>query len=320
MTAVGSTGGARPVLLFACQGVDTAAWLAALRRELPEAEVRVWPDGGDLAEVTLAVVWRCPAGVLGRLPKLQGIFSLGAGVEAILADPQLPPNVPLVRLVDPGLAIGMNEFVTMRVLHYHRDMERYAAEQRRHSWAPRMPPLPQDRRVGILGVGALGGLCARTLAGFGFDVASWSRGPRAIEGVRNYCGRGELSAFLRRTEILVCLLPLTADTDSIINRHTLAELPRGAFLINVARGRHVVDADLIEALDSGQLAAATLDVFREEPLPPPHPFWSHPKITVVPHISAETQVATASRTVAANVRLLLGGRPVPGTVDRARGY
>jgi glyoxylate/hydroxypyruvate reductase A len=311
---------ARPVVLIACQGVDTDAWLAALGRELPEAEVRVWPEAGDLAEITLAVVWRCPAGVLGRLPNLRGIFSLGAGVEAVLADPQLPASVPLVRLVDPGLATGMNEFVTMRVLHYHRDMDGYAADQRSHTWAPRAPPLPQDRRVGILGAGALGGLCARTLAGFGFDVASWSRSPRVIDGVRNYCGRDQLSDFLRRTEILVCLLPLTADTDGIINRRTLAELPRGAFLINVARGRHVVDEDLIEALDSGRLAAATLDVFREEPLPPQHPFWSHPKITVVPHISAVTQVATASRTVATNVRLLLAGCSVPDTVDRSRGY
>jgi glyoxylate/hydroxypyruvate reductase A len=183
-----------------------------------------------------------------------------------------------------------------------------------------VPPLPQERKVGILGAGALGGLCARTLVGLGFDVASWSRGPRPIEGAHNYHGRAQLDEFLRRTEILVCLLPLTADTDSIINRRTLAALPRGAFLINVARGRHVVDADLIEALDSGQLAHATLDVFREEPLPSQHPFWSHPKVAVLPHVSAMTHVTTASRTVAANVRLLLAGRPVPDTVDRLRGY
>jgi len=310
----------RPVMLYACTGVDTEAWVAALRRELPEVELRVWPEAGDLADITLAFVWKCPAGLLGRLPNLGAIFSLGAGVESILADPGLPPDVPLVRMVDPGLAAGMNEFVLMRVLHYHRDMEHYAADQRTRTWSPRVPPLPQDRRVGLLGVGALGGLCARTLVALQFDVAAWSRSGRAIDGVRSYAGRGELAEFLRRTDILVCLLPLTADTDGLINRQTLAQLPRGAFLINVARGRHVVDADLIEALDSGQLEGATLDVFREEPLPAQHPFWSHPKITVVPHIAAVTQVRSAAATVAGNVRSLLAGRPIRDVVDRSKGY
>jgi glyoxylate/hydroxypyruvate reductase A len=310
----------RPVLLYACEGVETEAWLAALRRELSEFEVRVWPDAGELADITLAFVWKHPAGMLGQLPNLRGIFSLGAGVESILADPELPADVPLIRMVDPSLAAGMNEFVLMRVLHYHRDMDRYAVEQRRHAWAPAVPPLPQDRRVGLLGLGALGGLCARSLAALNFDVAAWSRSEHAIEGVRCYFGLRQLTEFLRRTEILVCLLPLTADTDSLLDRRRLAELPRGAFLINVARGPHVIDADLIDALDSGQLAGATLDVFRHEPLPPQHPFWSHPKITVVPHIAAVTQVRTAAVTLAANVRLLLSGRPVPDVVDRTKGY
>jgi glyoxylate/hydroxypyruvate reductase len=310
----------RPVMLFACSEVDTQEWLDALRRELPDVEVRVWPDAGDLMEVTLVVVWKHPAGMLRSLPNLHGIFSIGAGVDSILADADLPCNVPIVRMVDPGLAASMKEFVLMRVLHYHRDMDRYARDQSARAWNPRMPRLAKHRRVGLMGIGVLGSVCARSLAELQFDVAAWSRRARAIDGARSYSGAGQLSEFLRRTDILVCMLPLTAATDGILNRATFGELPRGAFLINVARGQHVVEADLIEALDSGHLEGATLDVFGEEPLPPHHPYWSHPRITVVPHIAALTQVATAAATLASNVRSFIAGRPIRDVVDRSKGY
>lgn len=310
----------RPVLLYACAGVDTAAWLEALRCELPQVELRVWPDAGNLADIQFAFVWRYPPGMLARLPKLRAIFSLGAGVESILRDPELPREVPLVRMVDPALAIGMNEFVLMCVLHYHRQMDVHAENQRQRTWSRLVPPLPQDRRVGILGLGELGGLCAGTLVKHGFDVAGWSRTARAIEGVHTFAGVEQLPEFLRRTEILVCLLPLTPSTENIINNANLAHLPRGAYFINVARGQHVVDADLIAALDSGQLAAATLDVFREEPLPAEHPFWVHRRITVAPHIAAITQVKTAARTLAANLNRCLAGDAPANVVDRRRGY
>jgi glyoxylate/hydroxypyruvate reductase len=310
----------RPVLLYACSGVDTAAWLSALGRELPDVEVRVWPDAGNLDDVHYAFVWRYPPGLLARLPRLRAIFSLGAGVESILRDPQLPQDVPLVRMVDPALAIGMNEFVLMCVLNYHRQMDLHAENQRQRLWLRRVPPLPQDRRVGILGLGELGGLCASTLLRLGFDVAGWSRTAHTISGVTTFAGVDQLPQFLQRTEILVCLLPLTASTENIINRDTLAQLPRGAHFINVARGQHVVDADLLAALDSGQLAGATLDVFRDEPLPAQHPFWAHPRIMVVPHIAAITQVKTAARTLAANVRRCQAGEPLANVVDRSRGY
>ncbi len=310
----------RPVLLYACAGVDTAAWLEALRRELPQVELRVWPEAGNLADIQFAFVWRYPPGLLARLPNLRAIFSLGGGVESILRDPELPREVPLVRMVDPALAIGMNEFVLMCVLHYHRQMDAHAENQRQRNWTRLVPPLPQDRRVGILGLGELGGLCAGTLVKLGFDVAGWSRSARTIEGVRSFAGVEQLPEFLRRTEILVCLLPLTPSTENIINSATLAHLPRGAYFINVARGQHVVDADLLAALDSGQLAAATLDVFREEPLPGQHPFWVHPRITVVPHIAAITQVKTAARTLAANLNRCLAGAAPVNVVDRRRGY
>lgn len=308
------------VLLYACYGVDSEAWLTALRNELPEIEIRESLDQGPPGEVDFAFVWKYPPGLLRRLPNLRAIFTLGAGVESILADPDLPKDVPLVRMVDPGLAIGMNEFVLMRVLHYHRDMPEHERSQRAHQWVRRVPPLPQDRRVGILGLGKLGALCARTLANLGFDVAGWSRTHKSLDGIATFSGAEQLPALLKRSEILVCLLPLTSDTDGIINRSTLAQLPRGAFVINVARGQHVVDTDLIEALDSGQIAGATLDAFRVEPLPAEHPFWAHPRITVLPHVAAITQVKTAARTLATNIRSILAGKPANHIVDLTRGY
>jgi glyoxylate/hydroxypyruvate reductase A len=312
--------GRRPVLLYACNGVDHAAWLEALRRAMPDVEIRVWPDAGEAGEIDYAFVWKYPPGLLAGLPALKGVFSLGAGVESIVADATIPPHVPIVRMVDPGLGAGMNEFVLMRVLHYHRQMPLHEANQRAHRWERLVPPLAEDRRVGLLGLGELGGRCARTLASLGFDVAGWSRSPRRIEGVRAYAGSGELDAFLERTEILVCLLPLTPDTEGLIDARTLARLPRGACLINVARGQHVVDADLLAALDSGHVAGATLDTFRVEPLPAEDPYWSHPRVTVVPHVAAITQVKSAARTLAASVAALARGELPAHTVDRSRGY
>lgn len=310
----------RPVLLYACTGVDTDAWLAALRESMPDVEIRVWPDVGDAHAIDFAFVWKYPPDLLASLPALKGVFSLGAGVESILADRTIPAHVPIVRMVDPGLAAGMNEFVLMRVLHYHRQMPQHEANQRQQRWERLVPPLAADRAVGILGLGELGSRCARTLAGLGFDVAGWSRGKRTLEGVRVFSGWEELPSFLARTEILVCLLPLTGETENLINRETLALLPRGACLINVARGQHVVDADLLAALDSGQLAGATLDTFREEPLPSGHPFWTNAGITVVPHVAAITQVRSAARTLAANVAALRRGEALAHAVDRTRGY
>ena len=310
----------RPVMVFACWGVDSAAWLLAIRSNLPEVEVREWPDIGDPADVDLAFVWKYPPGLLGSFPNLRAVFALGAGVESILRDSTYPTGVPLVRMVDPGLAIGMNEFVLMCVLHYHRQMHEHARHQKAHQWVRLVPPLPGDRKVGLLGLGELGTKCAMTLAGLGFDVAGWTRTPRVVPGVKAFAGWDQLPDFLARTEILVCLLPLTVDTANILNGERLALLPKAACVINLARGDHIVDADLIAALDSGHLAGATLDVFREEPLPPDHAYWDHPKVTVVPHIAAITQIGTAAETLGANVRRVLAGQPPGNVVSRERGY
>jgi glyoxylate/hydroxypyruvate reductase A len=309
-----------PVLLFACFGVDSAPWLAGLAVEFPELEVRLWPELGNPTEIDYAFVWKPTADVFADLANLKLIFCLGAGVDALLGLNVLPRDIPLVRMVDPGLAVGMNEFVLMQVLHYHRRMHEYAALQKEARWFPLDQKLPEDRVVGILGLGNLGGTCAKSLVSLGFDVRGWSRRPKQLEGVKSFAGEEGLAQFLREIEILVCLLPLTPETTGIIDAGLLAQLPSGACLINVARGPHVVDRDLLVAIDSGHLAGATLDVFHQEPLRSDHPYWSHPKVIVVPHCSALTQPKTAVRTLVANLRRAINGQTVENIVDIARGY
>lgn len=309
-----------PVLLYACLGVDAAPWLDAFRFHMPDLEIRIWPDIGNAGDIDFVLAWKQPEGSLQALPNLKVIFSMGAGVEHLLADKTLPAGIPLARMVDPGLAAGMNEFVLMSVLRYHRRMPEYEANQRARRWEKLIPKLPEDRRIGLLGLGALGAAMAQTLTGLGFDVAGWSRTPKNLDGVLNFHGKDGFVPLLNRTEILVCLLPLTPDTENIMNTRSFAALPRGAFFINVARGRHVVEEDLLAALDADHIAGATLDVFREEPLPPHSPFWTHPKVTVIPHCAALTQPKTAARTVVDNVRRYLAGEALRHVVDPARGY
>jgi glyoxylate/hydroxypyruvate reductase A len=218
------------------------------------------------------------------------------------------------------MAETMTETVIQHVLNAHRDYDTYREQQAARIWR-QLPQLrAQDRRVGILGLGELGLAGARAVKGLGFDVAGWSRRPKEIEGIATFAGAGELGPFLSRTEILVCLLPLTAETRDILNATTLAQLPRGATVINIARGGHVVDDDLLAALDSGQVGRAVLDVFHTEPLPPEHPFWGHPRVTLLPHVAAATDPRSAVRQVAENVRRLKAGLPLLNVVDRAAGY
>ena len=309
-----------PVLLYACPSIDAAPWLSAFRTAWPGIDIRGWPQVGERAEIDYAFAWKQPQGVLSDLPNLKVIFSLGAGVEHVLRDATLPAHVPLVRMVDPTLVTGMVEFVLMRVLHYHRSMPAYEAQQRAGVWQPLPQLLPSQRRVGILGLGVLGQAAARALVGLGFDVAGWSRTAKQVPGVESFAGDGALATFLERCDILVCLLPLTDATQGILNHQHLSLLPRGAFLINAARGGHLVETDLIPLLDAGHLAGATLDVFTVEPLPAGHPFWMHPQITLLPHAAALTHPATAARIVAANIERHRRGEPLLNVVDRARGY
>jgi glyoxylate/hydroxypyruvate reductase A len=308
------------VLLYACPTVPAEIWVPDFARCLADIELRIWPEIGDPAEIDYVFAWHPPVGLMARLTHLQVIFSLGAGVESLLANTEIPEALPLIRMVDPSLATGMAEFVTMQVLHYHRRMPEVAANQRAGLWQPLRPPVAADRTVGILGFGQLGAYCAECLLRLGFDVAVWSRSPKRAPGMTCFAGQAELSAFLARSEIVVCLLPLTPDTVGILDATAFAAMPRGGFVINVGRGKHVVEPDLLAALDSGQIAGATLDVFAVEPLPEAHPFWAHERVTVVPHISALTQPRTAVPVIADNIRRHRAGLPLLHAVDRARGY
>ncbi|MEX0810027.1 MAG: glyoxylate/hydroxypyruvate reductase A [Dongiaceae bacterium] len=299
---------------------EFAAWIPVLDRLDPTRKVRLWPDTGPLDAIEYVLCWRPDPGDLQRYPNLKAIFNLGAGVDALLKDTTLPANVPLVRLVDEGLTLGMSEYVLMHVLRYHRRVPEFEESQRRSCWEPLLYPLARDRKVGILGLGVLGGDAARKLVALGFDVAGWSRTPKSVPGVKSFHGAEGLNLFLNRSEILVCLLPLTKETTGIVNAKTLAQLPKGAAVINAGRGGHVVQDDLLAALDSDHIAYATLDVFTPEPLPNEHPFWTHPRVTVTPHVASLTQPETAAPVVLDGIGRLERGEKPANLVDRRLGY
>lgn len=307
-------------LLFRSSIDSAARWKPCLARLMPELEIRLWPEVGNPAEIDYALVWRPEPGLLASLPNLKLILSLGAGVDHIVSDPYLPRQVPIVRLVDPYMTDAMSEYIVLQVLRLHRRDLEYRAQQAAGVWRELDQKNAPERAVGILGFGELGQDAGRKLRGLGFDVAFWSRTQKTVEGFTGYAGKSGLPALLGRSEILVCLLPLTAETDEILDRTVLALLPKGAMLINAARGRHLVEEELVEALSSGHLSAAVLDVFRDEPLPPGHPFWRHPRIVVTPHIAAATHPETAAPIILDNIRRFEEGRPLINRVDPARGY
>jgi glyoxylate/hydroxypyruvate reductase len=307
-------------ILFRSGPVAAARWRPLLARLMPEHEIRYWPEIGDRAQIDYALVWSPEPGLLASLSSLKLIFGLGAGVDHILRDPRIPADVPIVRLVDPYMTDAMSEYVALQVLRLHRQDIEYMAQQRAVAWEEREQKNAAERPVGILGFGALGQDAGKKLKALGFDVAGWSRSAKEVPGFATYAGPDGFDALLARSEILVCLLPLTAETRGILNAAVFTRLPRGAGIVNAGRGAHLVEEDLIPALDSGQLSGAALDVFREEPLPPEHPFWRHPRIIVTPHIAAETHPPTAATIIRDAIRCFEAGLPVPNRVDPARGY
>jgi glyoxylate/hydroxypyruvate reductase A len=306
-------------LLFTSPDDDPIAWSRALLALRPDLDLRIWPELGDPDKIEAALVWKPAPGLLAGLRNLEAIFSLGAGIDGLLADPTLAA-LPLCRMVDPSLARVMAEFVLTQALFYHRRLDVYDREQRAGRWAFELPRSTSATTVGVLGMGELGRVAAATLAAHGFTVRGWSRGRRAEPGVTSFAGTEELGAFLAATDILVCLLPLTAETENILDRRLFGQLPRGARLINVGRGRHLVEADLLAALDEGRLAHAALDVFRDEPLPEGHAFWRHPRIRVTPHVASFCEPQSAAPGVIENLRRLEAGLPLLHVVERERGY
>lgn len=294
-------------------------WLPAIGEHVPGVDFRVWPEVGDPADIEVALAYDPPPGLLATFPNLKAVINLFAGVDILLADPKLP-DVPIGRMVDPAMAHDMAQYVLLHALRYFRQMPIVEAHQRAHYWEWLKAPKVEEHSVGIMGIGAMGQPAAEMLAAVGLEVRGWSRSPREIKGVTCFHGDAGLETFLSGTRILVVILPKTDATTSIVNAKTLATLPRGAYLINLGRGEHVVDEDLFAALESGQIAAATLDVFRTEPLPADDPYWDHPKVTVTPHHSGTTRVATKSCVLAENIRRVLAGEPPLDPVDRERGY
>ncbi len=292
-------------------------WVQGLREALPEAQVELWQPGAPAAE--FAVVWAPPQQLLDEQRGLKALFNIGAGVDAILRL-DVPAGTLLVRLDDAGMSVQMAEFVCHAVIRHFRELDAYERDMAQGRWGYRKPRPREDYPVGIMGLGVLGARVARAVAAFEFPVRGWSRSPKDLPGVRCYAGEQGLRDFLAATRILVCLLPLTPETEGILNRRTLGALMPGGYLINVARGGHLVEEDLLALVDEGRLAGATLDVFRTEPLPAGHPFWNHPRITITPHTSARTLRDETIAQIAGKIRALGRGEPIAGVVDRQRGY
>ncbi|KXV16793.1 glyoxylate/hydroxypyruvate reductase A [Caballeronia megalochromosomata] len=294
-------------------------WAQHFAHKAPDVPFRLWPDIGDPAAVRYLAAWQPPADVMQTFPNLEVIFSVGAGIDQFDLS-GVPPHVAVVRMTEPGIVEGMVEYVTQAVLTIHRDLFDYAAQQRERVWREMPVRAAATRRVGVLGLGMLGTAVLKTLRSFGFDCAGWSRSPHEIEGVECHAGVESLDAFLARTDILVCLLPLTDATRGLIGKRVFETLPKGASFINVGRGPHVIQQDLLDALDSGLLHAAILDVTDPEPLPPAHPFWTHPRVRLTPHIASATRPESAVDVVLENLRRHRAGERMTGEIDRTRGY
>jgi glyoxylate/hydroxypyruvate reductase A len=295
------------------------AWRDTVAELIPDVELRIWPDNGDVAEIEYLAFIRPDFDAIPALPNLKAMFSRSAGVEAFIDHPKLP-KVPLGKLEPSGGDPMMTEYVVMHVLRFHRDMPGYAAAQANREWCRTTIVRPEQRRVGFLGYGMMAKAPALVLKSLGFEVSAWVRSPRGGEEVQIFHGADQLERFLNQTDIAVCLLPLTRETEGIFCARTFAMMPKGAMLINVGRGGHVVDADLIKALDAGQLSYAALDALKPEPLPPESPLWLHPKVTVMPHVARRPTVRQLVTEIAANIRSIKAGGGLLQQIDRATGY
>lgn len=304
-------------ITFCCTDTKADPWLQGLRAAFPEADVSVWSPGAPPAEH--AVVWAPPQQFLDEQQQLKALFNIGAGVDALLRL-QLPPQTLVVRLDDAGMSVQMAEYVCHAVIRHFRELDGYAADVKQGKWSYRKPRSRADFAVGVMGLGVLGERVARALRVFEFPVHGWSRQWKPVDGVVTHSGPEGLGPFLASCRVLVNLLPLTPETEGILNRQTMGQLQPGGYVINVARGAHLVEDDLLVLLNTGHLAGATLDVFRTEPLPPLHPFWTHPRVTVTPHTSARTLRDESIAQIVGKIRALERGESVPGIVDLSRGY
>jgi glyoxylate/hydroxypyruvate reductase A len=307
------------ILLYRGDGV-IAPWARDFAQALPQAETVVWQEGQRLPPCDYAVLWAPTPALLDQLAHVKAIFLMGAGVDAILKFGDALPDVPIIRLGDAGMGEQMAEYVAYAVLRYFRRFDEYEQQARQGVWNPLAARRKDEFAVGVLGLGQLGIPVAKALRQLGFPVRGWSRTSKDLPGVDCHAGMESLDDFLAGTRVLVCMLPLTPETNNLLDRARLSKLPKGAYLVNVARGAQVAEPDLLALIRSGHILGATLDVFRNEPLPAPHPFWGEPRITITPHISALTVREEAVRQIAHKITLLEQGEHVADVVDRNRGY
>jgi glyoxylate/hydroxypyruvate reductase A len=308
-----------------CPGKNTDPWIQALKQLDPTLEIRVWPQDHPRSQIELALTWAHPAGVLDQYPGLGCICSMGAGIDHLLTDPLLPdPDLPgnpaIVRLVDQELVRDMSEYLLLAVLYYFRQFDFYQARKKEHDWHRLLPLKKKDMVIGIMGMGQLGEAAAKRLQENGFSVCGWRNSLQKTDRIPSFHGRDQLDAFLAGVRILICLLPLTRHTRHILNQDTFSKLPQGAYLINVGRGGHLKEADLVAALDQGHLSGACLDVFQTEPMKKDHPFWQHPKIAITPHISSQTNPISVAPQILSNLNRLRTGRPLLNQVDIKKEY
>ncbi|WP_242929205.1 2-hydroxyacid dehydrogenase [Pontibacter vulgaris] len=302
------------------QGRYISHWVNALKEKRPGLDVRVYPDAGSPEEVEFVLSWNHPMGVFKQFPNLKCIASTGAGVDHILKDPELPEQVQITRIVDENLTRDMTMFTTALVLNYMRGLYQYKAAENIKEWKPKRYLTAKDVTIGVMGIGELGASVAGQLSSIGFKVNGWARTEKQLQSINVFAGNAALDDFLATADILICLLPLTKETANILNKSTFSKLPKNAFVINVARGEHLVDNDLIEMIDLGHLAGASLDVFRQEPLPESHPFWAHPKINITPHIASITNPETAVTQILENYDRLQNNQPLLNVVSQTKGY
>ena len=292
-------------------------WVQAVQQALPNARVSAWAPGAPPADH--AIVWAPPQQFIDEQTGLQTLFNIGAGVDALL-QLKLPPSLKVVRLDDAGMSVQMAEYVCHAVIRHFREFDGYDADTAAGKWSYRKPRSRADFAVGVMGLGVLGERVAKALQVFEFPVNGYSRSAKDLPGIRCFSGAQGLPEFLAATRVLVNLMPLTPETENILNTNTLSQLQPGGYLVNVARGKHLVEEDLIALIDNGHLAGATLDVFRTEPLPADHSFWHHPKITVTPHTSARTLREESIAQIVGKMQALQRGEPIRGVVDHQRGY
>jgi glyoxylate/hydroxypyruvate reductase len=295
-------------------------WQQSLLALDASLDIRLWPHVGDVNDIELILLWRHPMGTLTQFPQLKAMISLAAGVDHVLSDLKRNPQVPLARVVDPYMANDIVQYVTAYALNYVKRVDHWAEKQKQKTWFKEPPFTFSDQTIGIMGLGFLGSQAAHIFQQMGLNVIGWSNSPKKLTGVQSFYGKEAFFPFLSKTHLLICMLPLTNETRNILDERAFAHLCRGAYLINVGRGDHVVEEDLLKALDTGQLSGACLDVFRHEPLPPHHPFWEHALIRVTPHIASVTNPVTAAPQVLENYRRALVGQPLLHQVSLSKGY